>query len=71
MKRKRFRETQSSQILKEAEAGVAVPDLCRRDGFPTGVALDGRGMVTVDGHTKTFAVPVTVRFYIDLPDCLI
>ena len=33
MKRKRFSETQIVQILKEAEAGVAVPDLCRRHGF--------------------------------------
>ena len=33
MKRKRFSETQIIQILKEADAGVAVPDLCRRHGF--------------------------------------
>jgi putative transposase len=33
MKRKRFSETQIIQILKEAEAGVGVPDLCRRHGF--------------------------------------
>lgn len=33
MKRKRFSETQIIQILKEAEAGVAVPDLGRRHGF--------------------------------------
>ena len=33
MKRKRFSETQIIQILKEADAGVAVPNLCRRHGF--------------------------------------
>ena len=33
MKRKRFSETQIIQILKEADAGVAVPELCRRHGF--------------------------------------
>lgn len=33
MKRKRFSETQIIQILKEAEAGTPVPELCRQYGF--------------------------------------
>jgi putative transposase len=30
MKKPRFKESQIFQILKEAEAGVPVPDLCRK-----------------------------------------
>ena len=33
MKRKRFTEGQIVKILKEAEAGVPVADLCRKYGF--------------------------------------
>lgn len=33
MKGKRFSETQIVQILKEAEAGIAIPELCRQHGF--------------------------------------
>ena len=33
MKRNRFSESQIIRILKEAEAGVPVTDLCRRHGF--------------------------------------
>ncbi len=33
MKRSRFTETQIISILKEADAGVKVKDICRRHGF--------------------------------------
>ena len=33
MKQKRFSETQIMQILKQAEGGVAVMDLCRAHGM--------------------------------------
>jgi putative transposase len=33
MKRKRFSEEQIIRILKEAEAGAKIADLCRRYGF--------------------------------------
>ena len=33
MKRKRFTDSQIVKILKEAEAGVPVTDLCRKYGF--------------------------------------
>lgn len=33
MKRKKFTEHQIIKILKEAEAGVPIPDLCRQHGF--------------------------------------
>lgn len=33
MKRSRFSENQIIQILKEAEAGIALTDLCRKHSF--------------------------------------
>ena len=33
MKQKRFTENQIIKILKEAETGIAVTDLCRKYGF--------------------------------------
>ena len=36
MKRKRFTEEQIISILKESEAGMATPELCRKHGISTG-----------------------------------
>ena len=33
MKKPRFKESQIFQVLKEAEAGVPVPELCRKHGM--------------------------------------
>ncbi len=33
MKKSRYKESQIFQILKEAEAGIPVPELCRRHGM--------------------------------------
>jgi putative transposase len=33
MKRGRYTESQIFKILKEAESGIAVPDLCRKQGM--------------------------------------
>jgi putative transposase len=33
MKKPRYSESQIFQVLKEAEAGVPVPDLCRKHGM--------------------------------------
>lgn len=33
MKKSKFSESQIVKILKEAESGVPVPDLCRQHGF--------------------------------------
>ena len=33
MKKPRFRESEIFQVLKEAEAGIPVPELCRNHGM--------------------------------------
>ena len=33
MKKPRFKESQIFQVLKEAQAGVPVPELCRKHGM--------------------------------------
>ena len=33
MKKSRYTESQIFQILKEAESGIAVPELCRKHGM--------------------------------------
>lgn len=33
MKKPRFKESQIFQVLKEAEAGVPIPELCRKHGM--------------------------------------
>ena len=33
MKKARYKESHIFQILKEAEAGISVPDLCRKHGM--------------------------------------
>ena len=35
MKRSRFTDSQILAVLKQAEAGMAVPDLCREHGIST------------------------------------
>ncbi|PTR06817.1 putative transposase [Nitrosospira sp. Nsp5] len=43
MKRTRYTESQIFQILKEAENGVAVPDLCRKHGMSDASFYKWRG----------------------------
>ncbi len=57
MKRKRFSEEQIIGILKEAEAGAAVTDLCRRHGMssPTFYAWKAKygGLVSLPLNSRT------------------
>ena len=42
MKKSRFTDSQIMAVLKEAEAGVAVPELCRTHGISTATFDNGR-----------------------------
>ena len=42
MPRRRFTEEQIIGVLKEAETGVKVPDLCRQHGISDGTFYAGR-----------------------------
>jgi putative transposase len=42
MKKPRFKESQIFQVLKEAEAGVPVPELCRKHGMSNASFYKGR-----------------------------
>ena len=42
MKQKRFSETEIMQILKQAEGGISVPELCREHGMSNASFYKGR-----------------------------
>jgi putative transposase len=52
VKRKRFTEEQIITVLKEAEAGAKVPDLCRKHGISDGTFYNWKakyaGMTVAD-----------------------
>jgi putative transposase len=43
MKRSRFTDSQILAVLKQADAGTAVPDLCREHGISTAAFDNWRG----------------------------
>jgi putative transposase len=60
MRRSRFTDSQILAVLKQTEAGTAVPDLCRAQGISTATFYQWRseyGVMDVSRMTRMKATP--------------